>query len=186
MEFVEVDALRFQKLYQKCRENHVTLNTLLMAAHSVAYILTFNSENSTSDLGLGEWLEVQCAVSLRKHLLVDLPKACGGNYITESTIGRHTEHLQQMINRDRVESVWSLATSIGKEQKEKFADSMCKTGLIAFIDQPIREWMLEKAKKNSYYGRTYAVGVSNLTRVCNFVFQFSFTTCLSTSPHNNK
>jgi hypothetical protein len=110
IEFVEIGADTCKKFAAKCRAQKVTVHMALVAAHMLAYTTNRTSweEGEGRDEGRGEregkgrgerdrggrgknegdYVDVLSAVSLRPKLLVSLPPACGGNYITGWTAGR--------------------------------------------------------------------------------------------------
>lgn len=167
MEFIEIGPTACKTLTARCKEHQVTINSVIAAAHMFAYATIKKTDNSPTD-----FVDLLCAISLRKDLNVDLPRACGSNYLSAVTFGRHikkedTKKIKTLLNnrQGNVNLLWELARTLGKEHKDTYKDNATNIGLTVWIDDTIRNWMLKKSRENKFYGRSTVLGLSNLTRI---------------------
>eukprot|EP01127_Copromyxa_protea_P019449 TRINITY_DN6311_c1_g1_i1.p1 TRINITY_DN6311_c1_g1~~TRINITY_DN6311_c1_g1_i1.p1 ORF type:complete len:509 (+),score=79.28 TRINITY_DN6311_c1_g1_i1:216-1742(+) len=194
MEFLEFDEFVTRHLLSRCKFHGVTLNALLCAAHMLAYT-SHKHKTIPKDLSISDTVDIMCAVSLRKNLLIPMPEGCGGNYLTGTTFTRkipvrNTELIKNGLDHSGTTAesksfetlVWSLAKTVKKDYAKNLENNSTDIGLTAWIDEPVlRDWMLKKGVNHTFYGRTTVLGISNLTRVDSYFAPESDSTGLPAS-----
>lgn len=144
MQFLEISSLDTSSLLEQCRAQKLTLNTLLVAIHMIAWTI-FKNQGETRRLRKEDedFVDLLTAVSLRNSLLVEMLPGCGGNYLSGVTFGRKIKksislHLSAILDCGYLDEAkktifWDLAQSIKDEHHAKHQDTLSQIGLTAWV-----------------------------------------------------